>query len=184
MILHISYFSVSRVATARRVLSPVSPTRPRRHGHSSRERRLRGGRGCPQRRHPLAAGFAGNTRELWEVNGGPGSIIGWVVPTRAPGFTGSGRRRALEAARSAPHKKRAAGAPPGDGLAITPEDKRAPPISGRRRVFSAPNRGPRRADCARWGGSRGLAARSLPGSPGAGRATQPMRCDQSSELGR
>ena len=61
MILHIS-FGDSRVATARRVLSPVSPTRPRRHGHLSRERRLppfdfaqagpsnvegRGGRGCP-----------------------------------------------------------------------------------------------------------------------------------------
>jgi hypothetical protein len=41
-------------SSSSRVLSPDSPTRPRRQQHLSREWRLRGGRGGPVRRHPRA----------------------------------------------------------------------------------------------------------------------------------
>ena len=48
----------------------------------------------------------------------------------------------LEAAQSAKWKKTwAGGSPHGDGGASGQEGKRVPPISGRRRVFSAPARG-------------------------------------------
>ena len=44
-----------------RVLSPGFPTRPRRQKHVSRQRRLRGGRGCPSRRHLMPRTFSTQT---------------------------------------------------------------------------------------------------------------------------
>src|SRR5215204_5123524 len=64
-------------------------------------------------------------------------------------FTCVEPERALEPARSSSSKNAAGGAPPGDVLSGSWEAKRRPRLIGRRRVFSALDRGPARAQH-RW----------------------------------